>query len=65
MSEPMISRVRKLKIELYGEDGADKYDAALTAAHAFAQASGCPPGYNVFFWLDDCTTRQDPRGVGE
>ena len=31
------------KVELWGEEGASAFDAALNAVHAFAQATGCEP----------------------
>lgn len=48
-----MSPVRAAKIELFGEAGANHFDDALKAAHAFAQASKCPPGHDVFRWLID------------
>jgi|GEM_PF-5837868 len=36
------------KVDLWGEDGASAFDAALNAVHAFAQATGCEPGRDVF-----------------
>jgi len=46
-----VNTVRAAKVELFGKAGADRFDEALTAAHAFAQASKCPPGADVFRWL--------------
>lgn len=47
-----MDTVRQIKVRLFGEAGADRFDEALTAAHAFAQASNCPPGDDVFRWLE-------------
>jgi len=44
--------VLEAKAEVFGASGAEHFDAALLAAHRFAQATGCPPGSNVFRWLD-------------
>ena len=40
------------KVDVFGAHGARHFDAALTAAHRFAQTTGCPPGGNVFMWLN-------------
>jgi hypothetical protein len=37
-------------VEFFG-DAVESYRVALNAAHAFAQASGCEPGHDVFDWL--------------
>lgn len=39
---------QQTKVELWGEEGASAFDAALNAVHAFAQATGCEPGRDVF-----------------
>ena len=36
---------------LGGLDAAGKWNDALNALHAYAQASGCPPGHNVTAWF--------------
>lgn len=43
--------VKKLKIDMFGAEGAERFDEAVTAAHRFAQVTDCPPGADVFKWL--------------
>lgn len=45
--------VREVKDSLWGEKGRCAFDLALTACHEFAQATDCPPGYDVFRWLSE------------
>lgn len=42
---------REVKESIWGENGRDAFDRALTACHEFAQTSNCPLGYDVFRWL--------------
>lgn len=39
------------KVELWGEVGAARFNEALNAVHAFAQATACRPGGDVFDWI--------------
>lgn len=55
-----------LRLEVLGSPEAVKaYDAALTAAHAFAQASGCGLGLDVTAWLHDRTHDLVMRTIAE
>ncbi len=63
------------KVELWGEEGASAFDAALNAVHAFAQATKCEPGRDVFRHIieqhnalvvfEDVVRRASPANEGE
>ena len=40
-----------VKVDLFGDVGAERFDEALDALHLFAQASGCPAGGSVIAWF--------------
>jgi len=42
-----------VKVDLFGDVGAERFDEALDALHLFAQATGCPAGGSVIAWFLD------------
>lgn len=41
-----------IKVDLFGDVGADRFGDALDAVHLFAQATNCPAGADVIKWFD-------------
>ena len=40
-----------VKVDLFGDVGAERFDEALDALHLFAQATGCLAGGSVVAWF--------------
>lgn len=63
----LVEITEAVRVDVFGDIGADRYDEALDALHLFAQATDCPPGGNVIAWFveksrqadDLCRTRLD------
>lgn len=54
-----VSAERVIASDLWGEGGAALYRTIMDALHAFAQATGCPPGGSVVKWYDGQVDRWD------
>ena len=40
-----------VKVDLFGDVGAERFDEVLDALHLFAQATGCRAGESVIAWF--------------
>ena len=52
-ADSITDRFYALRVDLWGDKGADAYADAIDALHLFAQATDCMPGGSVVRWFDE------------